>query len=90
MNEIQNLNSENDLHIVNHLEPRRVGTTSGSNPDLYKRFGMECIKKLHDDLGEVGDIAKIANFASANFHYPLLWYVCRNIPLGNFKTLYVS
>ena len=29
---------------------------------------MIVIKKLHDDIGETGDIANIANFASANFN----------------------
>lgn len=29
---------------------------------------MTVIKKSHDDIGETGDIANIANFASANFY----------------------
>ncbi len=29
---------------------------------------MIVIRKSHDDIGETGDIANIANFASANFY----------------------
>ena len=39
----------------------------GNNKESCIALSMIVTKKLHDDIGETGDVANIANFASANF-----------------------
>lgn len=43
----------------------------GSSKESFIALNMIVIKKSHDDLGEVGGIAKIANLASANFSFSI-------------------